>query len=230
MAPGVWTDWLSADAAALPSSIRTKRDFYEHVEMQLTGLLDGQRNWVTNLANTSSVLYNSMNRFDAWREKRVNWAGFYLLSPLFPGPLVPVKTPTLWLGPFSGLPACQAIASVPGRGVCADGSAKLPPQTVCVPRTDDYPGHIACDSQSQSEIVVPLVVPRRAWSAAHQAALRGEGPEEAVRAWGGRGDGEEVIIGVIDIDCEAQNGFDEEDVDALERVARQIVEACDWSL
>lgn len=106
--------------------------------MQIAGLLDGQRNWVTNLANASSVLYNSMNRFSAWKDKRVNWAGFYLLSPLFPGPVAPVKQPTLWLGPFCGLPACQAIPSVPGRGVCADGSAVLPPKTVCVPRTEDY--------------------------------------------------------------------------------------------
>ncbi|WFD35772.1 L-methionine (R)-S-oxide reductase [Malassezia cuniculi] len=174
--------------------IQSKADFYEHIELQITGLLDGQRNWVTNLANASSVLFNSMNRYEAWREKRVNWAGFYLLSPLFPGAVADVKGPTLWLAPFCGQPACQAIASVPGRGVCADGSSLLPPRAVVVPKTDDY---------------------RR-------------GPAEAVRAWGGRGSGDDVIIGVIDIDCEAQAGFDEQDAEALERIARRIVDACDW--
>lgn len=79
-----------------------------------------------------------MNRFPEWREKQVNWAGFYLLTPLFPGHTAAVSGPTLWLGPFAGLPACQAIQSVPGRGVCADGSARLPPATVCVPSTDEY--------------------------------------------------------------------------------------------
>lgn len=117
----------------------SKSAFYTHLEEQLTALLDGQRNWVTNLANASSVIYFSMNKFPEWKEKRVNWAGFYLLSPLFPGAEVSSgKDPKLWLGPFCGLPACQAINSVPGRGVCADGSAVLPPRTVCVPRTDDY--------------------------------------------------------------------------------------------
>lgn len=63
--------------------------------------------------------------------------GFYLLSPLLPSP-APVKRPTLLLAPFHGLPACQAITSVPGKGVCADASAILPPRTVRVARTDDY--------------------------------------------------------------------------------------------
>lgn len=132
-------DSRSADAAGLPSYIASKDDFYEHVETQIAGILEGQRNWVTNLANVSAVLYHAMNAFSAWHDKHVNWAGFYLLSPLFPGgDRADVQGPTLWLGPFCGMPACQSIASVPGKGVCADGSAVLPPTTVCVPRTDDY--------------------------------------------------------------------------------------------
>lgn len=219
---------ISADAAALPSNIQSKSDFYEHIELQLTGLLDGQRNWVTNFANASSVLFNSMNRFGDWHEKHINWAGFYLLSPLFPGKITDVKEPVLWLGPFCGQPACQSIASVPGRGVCADGSSLLPPRAVVVPNTEEYPGHIACDSLSQSEIVVPLVVPRARLSQAHREALAGQGPPEAVRAWSGRGSDDDVIIGVIDIDCVAQGGFDEQDATALQRIARLIVDACDW--
>lgn len=128
----------SADAAAIPSYVTNKAEFYEHVSLQVKGLLDGQRNWVTNLANVSAVLYSSMNRFEAWKDLHVNWAGFYLLSPLFPGQLTPSSGPLLRLGPFCGLPACQAIPSVPGPGVCADGSAVLPPAPVCVPKTDDY--------------------------------------------------------------------------------------------
>lgn len=64
-------------------------------------------------------------------------AGFYLLSPLLPHAGAQ-KRPTLLLGPFHGLPACQAIPSVPGRGVCADASALLPPRAVRVPSTEAY--------------------------------------------------------------------------------------------
>lgn len=232
-------DSHSADAAGLPSYITSKDDFYEHVETQIAGILEGQRNWVTNLANVSAVLYHAMNAFSAWREKHVNWAGFYLLSPLFPGGIrADIQGPTLWLGPFCGMPACQAIASVPGKGVCADGSAVLPPTTVCVPRTDDYrtyapthpAGHIACDSQSQSEIVVPLVVPRAQFSGRTLEALHGSGTPELVRAWSGRGDGDDVIIGVLDLDCVAPNGFDDTDARALERIVRRIRDACDWDV
>lgn len=126
---------VHADAAILPDYIKTKTDLYEHVCLQLTGLLADQRSWVSNLSNASSILYHSLNAFS--KEDHYNWAGFYLLSPLLPG-RIEVKTPTLLLGPFHGLPACQSIASVPGKGVCADASALLPPRTVKVDRTDDY--------------------------------------------------------------------------------------------
>ncbi|KAI3618545.1 hypothetical protein CBS9595_002908 [Malassezia furfur] len=214
---------VHADAAGLPSYIASKDDFYEHVETQIAGILEGQRNWVTNLANVSAVLYHAMNAFSAWHDKHVNWAGFYLLSPLFPGgDRADVQGPTLWLGPFCGMPACQSIASVPGKGVCADGSAVLPPTTVS--------GHIACDSQSQSEIVVPLVVPRAHFSGRTLEALHGRGTPELVRAWSGRGDGDDVIVGVLDLDCVAPNGFDDTDARALERIVRRIRDACDWDV
>lgn len=147
--------------------------------------------------------------------------GFYLLSPLLPSAPA-VKRPTLLLGPFHGLPACQSIQSVPKKGVCADASALLPPRTVKVDKTEDYPGHIACDSASQSEIVIPIVVPRSKIASfpASQASL----PVE----WQGRGEQEDIIIGVLDIDCEAIEGFDEEDVKGLEAIVNLIAEACDW--
>lgn len=151
---------VHADSALLPSTIRTKRELYSHLQSSLASLLEGQTAWVTNLANASSLLHASLNDWrrrradsegggaaeeaDPTRGKTLNWTGFYLLSGLFPSPRPALlsrggkKVPTLVLGPFHGLPACQAIPSVPGKGVCADGSAVLPPKTVRVAKTDDY--------------------------------------------------------------------------------------------
>jgi L-methionine (R)-S-oxide reductase len=217
---------VHADAAFLPDHVKTKGDLYEHLYQQLQSLLADQRSWVSNLSNASSVIYHTLNSFPPWKdEKKVNWAGFYLLSPLLPSP-PKVKKPTLLLGPFHGLPACQLIFSVPGKGVCADASALLPPRTVKVDRTEDYPGHIACDSASQSEIVVPIVVAREKVIGlqAHAGKQEAELPIE----WQGRGEGEKVIVGVLDIDCEAVEGFDQEDVKGLERIAELISTSCDW--
>lgn len=145
---------VHADSALLPDSLATKADFYAHVSEQLASLLSGQRAWVTNLSNASSLLHHALNSWrdlgrdagDPTKGKTINWTGFYLLSGLFPAsPRQPEllklkgkKVPTIVLGPFHGMPACQSIPSVPGKGVCADGSAKLPPSSVRVPRTDDY--------------------------------------------------------------------------------------------
>lgn len=216
---------VHADAALLPAEVKTKADFYAHLSVQLGSLLAGQRSWVSNLSNASSILYHSLNSFPPWStSKRINWAGFYLISPILPGANL-VKRPTLLLGPFHGLPACQSIQSIPGKGVCADASSLLPPRTVKVDRTEDYPGHIACDSASMSEIVVPIVVSRSRVASFIEAEKSGKrwDPE-----WQGRGDQENIIIGVLDIDCEAVEGFDEEDVKGLEAIVKQIAGACDW--
>ena len=214
---------VHADAAALPAEVKTKVDLYAHLSSQLGSLLEDQRSWVSNLSNASSLIFHTLNSFPPWStSKRINWAGFYLLSPLLPSSPT-VKRPTLLLGPFHGLPACQSIQSVAGKGVCADASALLPPRTVRVDRTDDYPGHIACDSASQSEIVVPIVVSRH--RVASLAAQLGSAlPVE----WQGRGDGEDIIVGVLDIDCEAVEGFDEDDVRGLEGIVKLISHGCDW--
>lgn len=149
---------VHADAALLPANLQDKRSFYAHLREQLASLLSGQRAWVTNLSNASSILHNSLNTWrssgrdgqDATASKSLNWTGFYLLSGLFPEPRPPLlklkgkSVPTLALGPFHGMPACQAIPSIPGKGVCADGSAKLPPATIRVSRTDDYRGCSWC--------------------------------------------------------------------------------------
>jgi L-methionine (R)-S-oxide reductase len=89
----------------------------------------------------------------------VNWAGFYIRSDKFPGAAQPQSSEpepkkTLLLGPFQGKPACQLIQF--GRGVC--GTAAADGKSLIVPDVLAWPGHIACDAESRSEIVVPVVV------------------------------------------------------------------------
>ncbi|KAG6827340.1 hypothetical protein H0H92_012161 [Tricholoma furcatifolium] len=204
-----------ADASLVPESIKTKAEFWQHVYNQLEGLLDGQRNWVfheqvTNLANASSQIYNSLQAFPAYfgqDEKAVNWCGFYIIENLFPVPRGSVTTPLqggprkLLLGPFCGKPACQFINVYPkARGVCGDAFSKR--QNLVVPDVDLYPGHIACDGETKSEIVLPLMV--------HNA------------------DGTEEAVGVLDLDCLAVDGFDDEDQIGLSRIAKLLVDSCDW--
>lgn len=134
-------------------------------------------------------------------------SGFYIDAPFFPVPRgsssdkVPARDHQLLLGPFCGKPACQLINVAPGkaRGVCAD--AYVQRKTKLVPDVDAYPGHIACDGETKSEIVCPLVL---------------------------REDGAETVVGVLDLDCLALSGFDEQDQVGLERIAELVVEACDW--
>ena len=108
---------------------------YEALCMKLTALLDGVPHRIANLANASALIHESL--------EDLNWAGFYLL-----------EGETLVLGPFQGRPACIEIPL--GRGVC--GTAAQTGQTQLVPDVHLFPGHIACDSASNSEIVVPLRV------------------------------------------------------------------------
>ncbi len=100
---------------------------------QLAALIKGVPHRIANLANASALLYNSMDR--------LNWAGFYFIED---GKLV--------LGPFQGKPACIEIPI--GKGVCGTAAALDAVQRV--PDVHAFPGHIACDSDSRSEIVVPI--------------------------------------------------------------------------
>ncbi len=111
-----------------------KTEMYGDLIGQLTGLFDGERDGLANAANMSALLYETL--------PDLNWAGFYLMRR---GELV--------LGPFQGRVACVRIAL--GRGVC--GTAAQRRDTIIVPDVHDFPGHIACDSASRSEIVVPLI-------------------------------------------------------------------------
>lgn len=107
---------------------------YSMLSKQLDALLTGETNAIANFSNASALL----NQFF----DQINWVGFYLMED---GDLV--------LGPFQGLPACVRIPV--GRGVCGTAAQKL--ETIIVPDVHAFPGHIACDAASQSEIVVPIV-------------------------------------------------------------------------
>jgi len=113
----------------------SRKEVYRQLSGQLRVLLEGETDFIANAANFSSLLYHSL--------PDVNWVGFYLL-----------KGDELVLGPFQGKPACVRIAI--GKGVC--GVAAEQRQTILVDNVHEFPGHIACDSASNSEIVVPLVV------------------------------------------------------------------------
>lgn len=116
-------------------AVDDKSDFYAELREQLGALLSGESDPIANAANTSSLLFHAM--------PDVNWAGFYFL-----------QTETeLVLGPFQGKPACARIAV--GRGVC--GAAVERGTSVLVEDVHAFPGHIACDANSRSELVVPLV-------------------------------------------------------------------------
>jgi GAF domain-containing protein len=111
-----------------------KPELYAAVCEELSSLIAGESDQIANLANASALLYQSL--------QQVNWAGFYLL-----------RGSELVVGPFQGKPACVRIAL--GRGVC--GNAAQRRETIIVPDVNQFPGHIACDSDSNSEIVVPMI-------------------------------------------------------------------------
>ena len=142
---------------------------YRELNESLRALIHGVPHKTANLANASALLYNSLDD--------LNWAGFYLVEG---GKLV--------LNAFQGKPACIEIAV--GRGVC--GTAVAERKTQLVPDVHAFPGHIACDGASNSEIVVPLFY------------KNGE------------------VIGVLDIDSPIFSRFDEEDRSGLEEFARII--------
>ncbi len=107
---------------------------YERLARELQSLLAAERDLIANAANLASLLFHSL--------PDLNWAGFYFN-----------RGGTLVLGPFQGKPACVRIPI--GKGVCGTAAARR--ETVIVANVHDFPGHIACDSASNSEIVVPIV-------------------------------------------------------------------------
>ena len=145
-----------------------KTSTYQLLVKQIESLIEGENNTTGQLANAAALLHETMGWW---------WTGFYL-----------VKDDVLQLGPFQGPVACFCIKR--GRGVC--GSAWEQNRTLVVPDVEQFPGHIACSSESRSEIVVPL-----------------HGPD---------GD----VAGVLDIDSRELATFDDEDARWLEEIARVI--------
>ncbi|CAO3598639.1 unnamed protein product [Absidia cylindrospora] len=155
-----------------------KDEFYKDLAEQIN---------VTNLSNASAVIFHELNSLEHFQRKPINWAGFYIANPN--------NSQQLILGPFQGKVACTEIPF--GKGVC--GSAASTMQTQLVRDVHEFPGHIACDSASNSEVVVPLVVDGR-------------------------------LVGVLDIDCQEKEGFDDSDRIGLEAVAKIIIDNCTWTL
>ena len=117
---------------------QSKVEVYDQLAAQLSSLLAGERDLIANAANFSSLIFHAL--------PDLNWAGFYFL-----------KDDELVLGPFQGRPACVRIAM--GQGVCGTAASKC--VTTIVPNVHEFPGHIACDSASNSEIVIPLMKDER---------------------------------------------------------------------
>jgi GAF domain-containing protein len=112
----------------------SKEEQYKLVIKQLQALLEGENDRIANLSNASALLNQFLDN--------INWVGFYLL-----------KDEQLILGPFQGLPACVRIPL--GKGVC--GTAAANKKTERIADVHQFPGHIACDAASNSEIVIPLI-------------------------------------------------------------------------
>ena len=149
-----------------------KRELYAEVAELAQGLLAGERDLIANAANLSALVYQAL--------PDLNWVGFYFYDGT-----------ELVVGPFQGLPACVRIPL--DKGVC--GAAARTRQTQRIEDVHAFPGHIACDSASNSELVVPLV-----------------GADGA-------------LLGVFDLDSPLPARFDVEDQQGLEAIARAYVES-----
>lgn len=161
-----------------------KKELYHLLEGQVKAMVESTPHLMSNFANISAVLGSALSD--------INWVGFYLIPKHFPEyfPLEKLgdKKKLLIVGPFQGLPACVEIKI--GKGVC--GTAVEKDEIMLVPNVHEFPGHIACDCASNSEIVLPL----------HNAS--GE------------------VVGVLDIDSPSLQRFDIEDKEGLEKVAKAI--------
>ncbi len=156
---------------------------YADLATSLHSLLEGERNLIANLANTAALIYHAL--------PDLNWAGFYLIGPNAQDTAIS----ELILGPFQGKTACVRIAM--GKGVC--GAAAATRETQLVPDVHTFPGHIACDSASNSEIVIPMIF--------SNGPRRGE------------------LLGVLDLDSPLLARFDEQDQQGLEEIVSILMAA-----
>lgn len=148
---------------------------YAEVEVEILAVLDGESNRTARMATVASMLNDAFDHFF--------WTGFYLVDPN--------RADELVVGPYQGTLGCLRIAF--GRGVC--GAAAAQRQTQVVDDVHAFPGHIACDSRSESEIVVPV--------------------------FDAAGD----LIAVLDVDATEKSAFDQVDALALERLMRAVFAA-----
>lgn len=149
---------------------------YEIMLAQAKTLIEGEHRVTPTLANLSALVWETLDT--------INWAGFY----------VTVGEDKLLLGPFQGKTACLHIDF--GKGVC--GTAAATRETQVVPDVHQFPGHIACDSASRSEVAVPMM------------------------------DAAGKVVAVLDIDSPVENRFGPDEVEALTAIARLAAAHCDW--
>lgn len=156
--------FTAPDLSQLP-----KPELYRELGVQIASLVEGETDAVANMANTAALIFHSV--------PGLNWAGFYLL-----------KGGELVLGPFQGRVACVRIAF--GRGVVGTAAEKR--STIRVGDVNDFPGHIACDSASRSEIVVPLT------------------------------SSDSYLLGVLDVDSPELDRFDADDEEGFRAIGKII--------
>ena len=156
-----------AEELIIPNNITTKEERYKILFPQICSLIEGETDIIANLANITAALKETFNFF---------WVGFYL-----------VKNNQLVLGPFQGPIACTRIAY--GKGVC--GASWKENKSIIVSDVNQYLGHIACSSLSQSEIVIPV-------------------------------ESNKEVVGVLDVDSEYLNHFDEVDRKYLTKIVNQL--------
>lgn len=144
---------------------------YAEVAKEIAATIDGERNLIARMATVSNIFHHAFDHYF--------WTGFYLVDPDRPDELV--------IGPYQGSLGCLRIPF--GAGVCGAAAARR--ETVIVPDVHEFPGHIACDSRSESEIVVPVF------------------------------DRAGALIGVFDVDSDRKAMFDDMDRRALEAILRE---------
>ena len=172
-------DPFRATPSTAAREVGGKAVLYQSLAEELDALLRGETDPVANAANAAAAIYHGL--------AELNWVGFYFL-----------RGEELVLGPFQGQPACVRIPL--GKGVC--GTAATARRSVLVPDVHAFPGHIACDANSRSELVVPLLI---------KDGLARDGLAE------------DCLLGVLDLDSPMTGRFDAVDQAGCEALAAIVV-------
>lgn len=170
------------DSSQIEEYRQDKPEYYRQLALQLEALLAEDTNWITNLSQTSAFIFQML--------PDLNWSGFYLVNPKNPDALI--------LGPYQGKVACVHIPF--GRGVC--GTAASTQETQLVEDVHAFKGHIACDGDTNSEVVIPMMVDNA--------------------------NGIKELKGVLDIDSPLANRFDQDDADGLTVLLNVLIAKTDF--